>query len=62
MCCEVEFFWEVFFEEGAMDLFSLNVVPTGFHALLPDRCSREFQIVKERAMPTALSNPPNQGS
>lgn len=36
MCCEVEFFWEVCFKEGAVDLFSLNVVPTVFHALLPD--------------------------
>lgn len=51
MCCEVEFFWEVCFEEGASGLFSLNVVPGGFHALLPDRCSREFQIVKEPQYP-----------
>lgn len=36
MCCEVEFFWEVCFEECASGLFSLNVVPVGFHALLPD--------------------------
>lgn len=36
MCCEVEFFWEVCVEEGAVDLFSLIVVSTVFHALLPD--------------------------
>lgn len=30
-----------------MGLFSLIVVPTAFHALLPDRRSREFRIVKE---------------
>lgn len=36
MCCEVEFFWEVCFKEGTSGLFSLNVVPVAFHALLPD--------------------------
>ena len=34
--CEVEFFGRCVFEEGAVDLFSLIVVSTGFHALLPD--------------------------
>ncbi len=42
LCCEVEFFWEVCVEEGASGLFSLDVVPVSFHALLPDRWSREF--------------------
>ncbi len=36
MCCEVEFFGRCVFEEGAVDLFSLIVVSTDFHALLPD--------------------------
>lgn len=36
MCCEVEFFGRCVFEEGTVDLFSLIVVSTVFHALLPD--------------------------
>ena len=45
MCCEVEFFLGGVFEEGTSGLFSLNVVPVFFHALLPDRWPREFYIL-----------------
>lgn len=46
MCCEVEFFGRCVLRKVRPVFFHLIVVPVVFHALLPDRCSREFQIVK----------------